>query len=118
MAVADEGLVAAQTRRRFRPLAALSQTLSAEGERRVLWLPVFFGAGIALYFTLTVEPPLWLGIAATLPLVAVAVAVRHFPLWRGVATILAFVAAGFAIVQLSRRAGSTARRRWTGASAR
>src|SRR5260221_12530120 len=96
MAVAAEHLGEAP-RPRFRPLAALAKTLSAEGERRALWLPVFFGAGIALYFVLTVEPPLWLGPAATLPLVAVAVAGRHFPPWAGIAIILAFVAAGCAV---------------------
>jgi competence protein ComEC len=101
VAVAAEHLGEAP-RRRLRPLATLAEILVAEGERRALWLPVFFGAGIALYFTLTVEPPLWLGLAATLPLVALAVAVRHFPPWRGLAIILAFVAAGFAVIQLSR----------------
>src|SRR5258707_6526401 len=44
---------------RWRPLAALAEALAAEGDRRILWLPVFFGAGIALYFTPTVEPPRW-----------------------------------------------------------
>ena len=43
----------------WRPLAALAEALAAEGDRRILWLPVFFGAGIALYFTPTVEPPRW-----------------------------------------------------------
>ena len=40
-------------------LSALSDRLAAEGERRLLWLPVFFGAGIGFYFALRVEPPLW-----------------------------------------------------------
>ena len=43
---------------------ALADRLAAEGERRLLWLPVFFGAGIGVYFVLKVEPPLWPGIAA------------------------------------------------------
>lgn len=35
--------------------------LLAERERWPLWLPVFLGAGIAAYFALAAEPPLWLG---------------------------------------------------------
>ena len=36
--------------RRVRPLASLAAALNAEAERRVLWLPVWFGSGIAIYF--------------------------------------------------------------------
>jgi len=36
--------------RRGRPLARLAAALAAESERRVLWLPVWFGSGIAVYF--------------------------------------------------------------------
>jgi competence protein ComEC len=35
----------------------------AEQSRFVLWTPVALGAGIALYFLLNVEPPLWVGLA-------------------------------------------------------
>jgi competence protein ComEC len=44
-----------------RMLAALMQRLDAERDRWVLWLPVALGAGIAFYFELAFEPPLWLG---------------------------------------------------------
>ena len=56
-AVAGErvGLLPAWT---ARIVAAVSDRLAAEGERRLLWLPVFFGAGIGVYFALRVEPPL------------------------------------------------------------
>jgi hypothetical protein len=37
-------------RRRPNPFRALAAALAAEGERRVLWLPVLFGSGVALYF--------------------------------------------------------------------
>src|SRR6476620_8001090 len=50
----------------------LARNLEAEQERWFLWLPVMFGAGIALYFLLPVEP--W-NLAALLPAVA-ALAVR------------------------------------------
>jgi competence protein ComEC len=39
-----------------RLLAALARQLEAEQERWFLWLPVLFGAGIALYFALPSEP--------------------------------------------------------------
>ena len=48
-------------------LGAIVRNLEAEQERWFLWLPVMFGAGIALYFLLPVEP--WAA-AATLPTVA------------------------------------------------
>ena len=58
VAVAGGGLVlGAAPRRRLRPFAALAEALAAEGDRRILWLPVFFATGIALYFALTIEPP-------------------------------------------------------------
>jgi hypothetical protein len=42
---------------RARLIGALADRLAAEGERRLLWLPVFFGTGIGVYFLLKVEPP-------------------------------------------------------------
>ncbi len=38
--------------------------LGAERDRWVLWLPVAFATGVAIYFGLKVEPPLWSGTAA------------------------------------------------------
>lgn len=43
--------------------AGLRRCLEAERDRWALWLPVALGAGIALYFELPVEPPLWVGVA-------------------------------------------------------
>ena len=81
---------------RFHPVRALAEALSAEGERRVHWLPVFLGAGIATYFTLTVEPPWWLGLAATAGLRwRLRLALRRIPARATVAILLAFAAAGF-----------------------
>jgi competence protein ComEC len=87
---------------RRRPLAALAEALAAEGDRRILWLPVFFGAGIALYFTPTVEPPRWLGLAATFAAVIPAILLRHRPAWRNGAIAITFCAAGLAIMQQAR----------------
>ena len=88
--------------RRFRPFAAITEAFAAEAERHVLWLPVFFATGIAFYFTLTIEPPPWLGIAATVIVIPAAFLARRIPLLRGMAIALAFAAAGFAIVQEAR----------------
>src|SRR5688572_1074386 len=60
------------------PFAWLARQLEAEQERWFLWLPVMFGAGIAFYFLLPVEP--WT-VAALLPVVA-ALAV-HVTVTRG-----------------------------------
>ncbi|HKS89028.1 MAG TPA: ComEC/Rec2 family competence protein [Stellaceae bacterium] len=87
---------------RWRPLAALAAALAAEGDRRALWLPVFFGTGIAGYFALTVEPPSGIGLAAMLGFAAAALVLRRWLPWRDAAIALAFVAAGFAIVQRAR----------------
>jgi competence protein ComEC len=89
-------------RRLLSPLRWLAATVAAEGERRVLWLPVCLGGGIALYFTLTVEPPLWLGAAAFLPIAVAALLLRRRAAIAGTLLALAFVAAGFALVQAAR----------------
>lgn len=104
LAVAGGGLGRAQ-RHVLRPLMA---ALAAEGERRALWLPVWFGTGIALYFGLTRELPAWVGIAATLAGMALAVALRRWPAGRGLAIALAFAAAGFAAIQQASRERGTA----------
>jgi competence protein ComEC len=101
LAAADEGLGAAP-RRSLRPLIAFSQAFSAEGDRRILWLPVCFGTGIALYFALTIEPPLWIGGAATIAMAVIAVALRRWLALRNLGIVLAFVAAGFAVMQEAR----------------
>jgi competence protein ComEC len=101
MTAVGEGLTAAP-RRGFRPIPALAECIAAEGERRILWLPVFFGGGIALYFALTVEPPWWAGVAATAALLGVAAALRRWAPGRIVALLAAIAAAGFAVIQQSR----------------
>src|SRR5262249_21675496 len=87
---------------RLRPIAAVAEVFAAEGDRRILWLPVFFGTGIALYFTPTVEPPWWLGLAATSATVILALAFRRRPAMCNAAITLAFCAAGLAIMQQAR----------------
>jgi len=43
-------------------LRTLQRALEAERDRWFLWLPLFFGLGIGIYYSLLVEPPLWLGL--------------------------------------------------------
>src|SRR3954471_8793848 len=100
MAIASGEIVAAP-RRRWQPVVALASALSAEGERRAHWLPVFLGAGIATYFALTVEPPWWLGIAATAATVVAAVLLRRVPIAGVAAVLLACLATGFALIQFA-----------------
>jgi competence protein ComEC len=97
-AAAGEGFGAAP-HRILRPFHAFAAAFAAEGDRRILWLPVFFGTGIAFYFALTIEPPLWIGGAATLAAAVIAIGLRRRPAPRNLAIALAFVAAGFAVMQ-------------------
>ena len=76
-----------------------SDALAAEGERRQLWLPVAFGAGIASYFGLTFEPPLWPGVAAAAGGLVLALALRRHPGARAAAIAFAVFAAGFALMR-------------------
>src|SRR5581483_11690348 len=97
VAVGEGGVGAGEEPRR-RPLSApvkwLTAAIAAEGERRVLWLPVCLGVGIALYFTLTVEPPLWIGpTALALPALTTLV-LRRWPALAAAALALTFAAAG------------------------
>ena len=95
-------------RRSLKPLTALAEALAAEDDRRILWVPVFFATGIALYFTLTTEPPLWIGLALVSAAVAGALGLRRWPALRRVAIVLAVFAAGFAVMQASRLERGTA----------
>ena len=72
----------------------------AERERWVLWLPAALGLGIALYFTVRAEPPLWLG-PAWLVLASACVLAAWRRSGARVAAIAALVAGlGFAVAHL------------------
>nr|WP_304650010.1 ComEC/Rec2 family competence protein [Telmatospirillum sp. J64-1] len=69
-----------------------------ERERWCLWLPVFLGGGVAFYFSLPVEPPVWLGLLLVLSLCILLYMTRRRPgmtvlLPGGVAMALGFAAA-------------------------
>jgi len=81
-----------------RLLTALRDRLAAESERRLLWLPVCFGAGIGIYFVLKVEPPLWPAVAGTIAGAGLSFALRRHPAWCEAALALTVFAAGFALI--------------------
>ena len=82
--------------RREPALNAWTETLFVE-QRRLwpVWLAVAFGTGVACYFALPVEPPLWVGIAALAVVVPVCWLLRGRDLSLAAGILLAAVAAGF-----------------------
>jgi competence protein ComEC len=78
----------------------LAANLIAERERWPLWFPVLVGAGIGVYFWLTVEPPLWLGPAALGLTTAVAILAVWARRLAPPALAAAALARGFAAAQL------------------
>lgn len=86
------------------PLRPFRDLLAAEQDRWVLWLPVFYAAGIGCYFLLATEPPAWLGpgLAGTGALgLAVLAAARHrLPASASVVLLpLLLLLAGFGVAQ-------------------
>jgi competence protein ComEC len=93
---AEVGPVAGWRERLF---GALADRLAAEGERRLLWLPVFFGIGVGIYFVLKVEPPLWPGIVAAIAGIGAVFALRRHPASYEAALAFTALAAGFALMR-------------------
>ena len=77
----------------------LTRAVAAERDRWVLWIPVLFGAGIAIYFEAPIEPPVLSGLAGLAScVVLLAVGAR----WRSARFIflaLTILTAGFAVAQ-------------------
>src|SRR4029077_4450409 len=75
--------------------------LLRERERWPLWLPVWLGTGIGLYFALSIEPPLaWVGVAASLSLACLfALLGTTKTLFRVGLSALAATALGFVIAK-------------------
>ncbi len=63
--------------------------------RLMPWLPVAFGAGIALYFTAAREPAWWAAVGLTIALTGAAIATRRRPVAFPLVLGAAAVAAGF-----------------------
>jgi competence protein ComEC len=96
ISLGEQGLEATGERRN--PLQRVADALAAEGDRGILWLPVFFGSGIALYFALTIEPPIWLGPMIALAGGLAAFALRGHRAWRSGFFCLAIAAVCFALI--------------------
>jgi competence protein ComEC len=93
------GLLLALPEGLLRALAWCGAAFLAERDRWALWLPVFLGGGIGLYFALPAEPAAWIGPAA-LAVTAAAVGLwrRHSALFL-LGLCAAATAAGFAVAQ-------------------
>lgn len=81
-------------------LAWLGHHAAEERERWVLWVPVFIGVGIAAYFGLYAEPPIWSGAGGLLAAVAIRLTLRRWPFGAAAATCVALMCLGFAAAQL------------------
>ncbi len=77
----------------------LQAWIAAERDRFTLWLPVFMGAGVVLYFAQRAEPVWWAGAAVALP--AILAAWLAPSALRAVLLPLAAASLGFASAQLA-----------------
>ena len=87
------------------PISGFSRHLrawaAAEQGRFGLWLAVFLGAGVVLYFAQRTEPPYWAGAAVAGPAILGSVLARAHRLVRGMLLALAAGAIGFASCQFA-----------------
>ncbi len=87
-------------RRLAAAVAALEDTVIAEQERWVLWLPVMLGTGIGIYFALAVEPPAWIGYVALASALTFGAAGRRSQATVVAATMAGTLALGFVAAQM------------------
>ena len=73
--------------------------LDAERDRWILWAPLFFGAGIAAYFSLNIEPEGWVGPICTVTALSVAIYYRHIQAVNFDMLTYALFSAGFSNVK-------------------
>jgi len=83
--------------------ARLGRLAAEERGRLLLWIPVLFGVGVALYFAVPAEPPLWMGPAAFAGACLLAVLGRRRMSVLIPMIVFATIAAGFAAGQLRTR---------------
>ncbi|WP_419730336.1 ComEC/Rec2 family competence protein [Lichenicola sp.] len=76
---------------------------TADRDRLVLWLPVCLGAGIAVYFSLSTEPGLAVGLALTVASAVMFAAARRTMPLRAVTAALLLASLGFLVSQLETR---------------
>ncbi len=73
--------------------------LEAEQERWFLWVPVWFGLGISLYFLLPFEPSIWISMFVVEALIVLAYVFRHAPLKLGILGVISLIVLGFVNIQ-------------------
>jgi competence protein ComEC len=78
----------------------LVQSLAAERERWPLWIPVGLGVGIAVYFSVKAEPPVWFGPVALLLCVLAGTLGRRSQAILLLAAGVGAAAAGLTVAQL------------------
>ncbi len=83
-----------------RVAAWLGEAFLADRDRWALWLPVAGGVGVAGYFGLAAEPPLWLGAAVAAATLALVIALRRRPAASAALLLLVAATLGFAAAQL------------------
>jgi competence protein ComEC len=89
---------------------SLSREVAAQWDRVLLWTPVAFGAGAAVYMALQREPPVSLALAVGCAAAAIAVLVRRFSTDRralAASGLAAVVAVGFMVAKLHSDAVAT-----------
>ena len=81
-------------------LKFIAECWQQDKTRHNLWLPVLFGFGIAIYFSLGLEPSKWITLGIIEGLIVLAIIFRHHINVLKVFACLAIVLAGFTLVQL------------------
>jgi competence protein ComEC len=74
--------------------------IAVQKDQAVLWVPVCFALGVALYFSLPNEPELWVGLAGTIGALAALWKARHHPVLLYALAALALCIFGFTAAQV------------------
>ena len=81
-------------------LKFINENWQQDKTRRILWLPVLFGLGISIYFSLTHEISKWITLCLIEGLIVLAIIFRHHINILKIFGCLAIVLAGFTLVQI------------------
>ena len=81
-------------------LLQIGRQFVGERDRWPLWIPVLLGIGISIYFSLSVEYPLWIGLLTVAATAATAAFFRQRPAALIALLALMFVSLGYAAAQI------------------
>ncbi|MBT8002055.1 MAG: ComEC family competence protein, partial [Rhodospirillales bacterium] len=79
--------------------ARISEMALEEQDRWVLWVPVLFGLGIAIYFALPTEPVIYGGILGLIAIVGIGYRGRSNRIILWCAILIGIIIAGFSAAQ-------------------